>query len=331
MPRGRQAETSHLSIAPAGRRSPARASAGQWVLATTLFLLTFFSTTTLGSVWWVAAQTQRSTDLALWLSPHTVRVVWSDAGYLGNGLAFSIPLLLILLCHELGHYLVCRRYGLRSNPPYFLPAPFALGTLGAFIRIRSPIQDKRQLFDVGVSGPLAGFVALLPFLLFGVSRSSVTILPAADPPSIGNALLFLPGESLLMKIVAAAMHGEIGAGEILNLHPVALAAWVGLLATALNLLPLGQLDGGHILYASLGRLQRCVAWPLWISLALCGLLWPGWLIWCVVIAILGLRHPPVLEPTQSLDPRRMRLAIVAGVIFVLSFMPVPISTLWVVG
>ena len=275
-------------------------SRSQLTVAALLLVLTFLSSTTLGAVWWVGAQTELSTDLVLWLSPRTIHTVWNDPVYLVNGLAFSLPLLFILLCHELGHYTVCRFYGLPSNPPYFLPAPFARGTLGAFIRIRSPIRDKRQLFDVGFSGPMAGFVALLPFLFYGIAKSEVTRPIEADP-AIADALLFRPGQSLIMRAVAQLFHGQLGPGELLNLHPVAMAAWVGLLATSLNLLPLGQLDGGHLLYAALGKWQRRVALPLWIGLVLCGFAWFGWFVWSAVILLIGLRHPPVIDESVSLD------------------------------
>jgi membrane-associated protease RseP (regulator of RpoE activity) len=265
----------------------------------------------------------------LWLSPRTIHTVWNDSTYLLNGLAFSLPLLVILLCHELGHYVMCRRYRLRCSPPYFLPAPLALGTLGAFIRIRSPIQNKRQLFDVGVSGPIAGFVALLPFLIFGLANSEVSTVSEAETP-LADALLYRPGQSILMRAIATFFHGDVGQGEILNLHPVALAAWVGLLATSLNLLPLGQLDGGHILYAALGKFQRRAALPLWIGLALCGVLWRGWMVWCVIILVIGLRHPPVVDEAIQLDMRRRWIALAAAAIFVLTFMPIPISVLAVV-
>lgn len=304
-------------------------SRDQLIVACLLFVLTFLTSTTLGAVWWVGAQTELSTDLPLLLLPRTIHTVWNDSTYLLNGLAFSLPLLVILLCHELGHYTMCRRYRLRSSPPYFLPAPLALGTLGAFIRIRSPIQNKRQLFDVGVSGPIAGFVALLPFLIFGLANSEVSSVSEAEQP-VANALLYRPGQSLLMRAIATLFHGHIGQGEILNLHPVALAAWVGLLATSLNLLPLGQLDGGHILYAALGKFQRRMAIPLWVGLALCGMLWSGWILWCVIILFIGLRHPPVIDETIQLDRPRLGIAFAAAAIFLVTFMPTPISVLWVV-
>ena len=312
---------------PAPQLGPQRS---QLVVSVLLFALTLLATTTLGAVWWLSAHVDRSTDLPLFLTPRAIHTVWNNPVYLLNGLAFSLPLLFILLCHELGHYVVCRRNGLLSTPPYFLPAPFGLGTLGAFIRIRSPIRNKRQLFDVGVSGPIAGFLALLPFLLYGIAKSHVSVFYPADE-DIANALLFRPGESLLIKGVSLLFHGELGATETLNLHPIALAAWVGLFATSLNLLPLGQLDGGHIVYAALGRFQRRAALPLLLGLGLFGIRWPGWLLWCVVVLVLGLRHPPVLDESDPLDRRRKWLAGLAALLFVITFMPVPLSAIWVIS
>ena len=170
----------------------------------------------------------------------------------------------------------------------------------------------------------------MPFLFYGIAKSEVSVVYEATPP-VANALLYRPGNSLLMKAVTDLFHGELAANEILSLHPVALAAWVGLLATALNLLPLGQLDGGHIVYSALGRFQRRAAIPLWLGLALCGIAWPGWLVWCVVIMILGLRHPPVVDESIPLDSGRIRLALLSAVLFVVSFMPVPLSAIWVIS
>ena len=135
------------------------------------FLLSLFASTTLGAGWYLSTRTDVTTDLLPWLGPSTVTRVWTDPDLLRLGFQFSIPLLLILLCHELGHYVMCRRYSVRTTPPYFLPAPVGLGTFGAFIRIREPIRDKRQLLDIGVAGPIAGFVALIPFLLYGTAQS----------------------------------------------------------------------------------------------------------------------------------------------------------------
>ena len=308
----------------------------RWGLAAALFALTFVTTTTMGAIWMLFASTELVVDLTavlyppafpVFLLPATVARVWSDPRLLSLGLLFSVPSLAILLCHELGHYLMCRRYRLPATLPYFLPAPLAIGTFGAFIRIRAPIRSKRQLFDVGIAGPIAGFVALVPFLVLGLAWSrpvAVSELPMAGEDVA--SILLLPGKSLLLAGLGYLFHGPLGAGEVLELHPFVFAGWLGLLATSLNLIPLGQLDGGHILYAAVGRAQRRLALPLWLALLAVALFfWPGWLLWCVVTLVMGLRHPPVRDEEEALDPARRRLAWIALAIFALSFMPVPVE------
>jgi membrane-associated protease RseP (regulator of RpoE activity) len=265
--------------------------------------------------------TDVTTSLPPFLTPGVVAGVWRDPELLRIGLSFSIPALFILLCHELGHYIACRIYGIPCTPPFFLPVPINFGTFGAFIRIKAAIQSKRQLFDVGVAGPIAGFVALIPFLLYGIAHSR----PVPGSTGTGAMDLLLPGHCLAIQLATRLFHGPLPAGTILNLHPTALAAWLGLFATSLNLLPLGQLDGGHILYAAAGRLQRRLALPFWLALALLGFYWQGWLLWCVIVLVIGLRHPPVHDENLPLDRKRQALAWVALAIFVLSFMPVPID------
>lgn len=304
---------------PPPRRPPL-----QYAAAVALFALSLFTTTTLGGAWSLLARTDVVTDLVPILTPATVARVWSDAALLRLGLAFSLPTLFILLCHELGHWFACRHHRLDATPPYFLPAPIGLGTFGAFIRIRSLVRDKRELLDVGVAGPLAGFVALLPILAAGVYFSTPSPLPAA-PASDGVLLLYRPGASLLLDGLTRLFHGALPAGVVLNPHPFLLAGWVGLFATMLNLLPLAQLDGGHILYAAVGRLQRRLAWPLWGALALLGFVWPGWWLWCLFLLLLGLRHPRLVDEAAPLDPPRRRLAWLALALFALGFMPEPIE------
>lgn len=304
-------------------RRPRKRARPRPVLAAVLFAVTFLTTTTLGAVWWRLVQGSASPDLIPWVSLGTVRAVWGDPELLGAGLTFSIASLGILWCHEMGHWLACRRYRLPSTLPYFLPAPVAIGTFGAFIRIRSPIRTKRELFDVGISGPLAGFVVLIPILLVGVARST----PATLSPGSGNALQLVPGNCLALELATRLFHGPLPEGVALQFHPLALAAWFGLLATALNLLPLGQLDGGHVLYAVLGRTQRRLAWPLWLLLAAAGFLWTGWFLWCAILLVMGLRHPPVRDEHVPLDPARRRLAWAALAVLVLSFMPIPVAAL----
>src|SRR5687768_14080064 len=172
-PSGAPPASGDASSMPPGRGAPAAAGPRQWALSLLLFVVVFFTATTAGVDWALAARTDVISPIpqvpfvGAVLSPAVVRMVWSDPALLRVGLSFSLPMMLILLCHELGHYLLCRRYRIAATPPYFLPAPFAFGTFGAFIRIRSPIRDKRQLFDVGVAGPIAGFLVLVPFLVYG--------------------------------------------------------------------------------------------------------------------------------------------------------------------
>ncbi|HTG36804.1 MAG TPA: site-2 protease family protein [Thermoanaerobaculia bacterium] len=304
--------------------APLRPDRPRYGRAMVLFALTFLSTTTLSPVMYLLSRTDVTTDLGTEagaiLTLRVVATVWGNWELLKIGLAFSIPALFILLCHELGHYIACRFYGIPCTPPYFLPVPANFGTFGAFIRIKAPIQSKRQLFDVGIAGPIAGFVALIPFLLYGIAKSQ-----PSTQAGTGTMGLLLPGRCLAIQLTAWLFHGRLAAGTILNLHPTALAAWLGLFATSLNLLPLGQLDGGHILYAATGRLQWRLALPFWIALALLGFYWPGWLLWSLIVLVIGLRHPPVHDENLPLDRKRQALAWIALVMFVLSFMPVPLD------
>lgn len=287
--------------------------------------MSIFTTTTLGGVFFLGSRTDVVTDIPPFLLPETIVRVWLDPAVRSWGLRFALPTLWILFCHEMGHYLVCRRYRLPVTPPYFVPAPLGLGTFGAFIRIRGAIRSRRELLDVGISGPIAGFAALVPILIYGVARSA-PVVPPSPPPGdpTGGLLLFLPGKSLLVVGLTHLFHGTLPEGAVLNPHPWMLAGWVGLFATMLNLLPLGQLDGGHTLYAATGRLQWRLAWPLWGALALAGFLWSGWWLWTVLVGILGVRHPPVRDETTPLDPFRRGLALVGLLLFVVCFMPVPI-------
>ncbi len=294
------------------------------LLACVLFLLTLFTGVTVGGVFLVSARTDIATDLVPWLLPETVSRVWTDPDLLRWGFAYALPMLAILLAHELGHYVVCRRYRLPATPPYFLPSPILIGTFGAFIRIRGIIRTKRELFDVGVAGPIAGFIALLPFLVYGVAHSSPTAV-VRSPAGAAEMVLTLPGQSLLFRALVWLFHGPLPESVILNPHPFVLAAWVGSFATMLNLLPLAQLDGGHLLYAVLGRWQRRIARFLWMGLLAAGFLWPGWFVWSAIVLLIGLEHPPVLDEDEPLDRRRKWLAVAAVAIFLLCFMPVPIS------
>jgi membrane-associated protease RseP (regulator of RpoE activity) len=240
-----------------------------------------------------------------------------------EGWPFAATLLGILLAHELGHYFACRYYGIVASYPYFLPAPTLIGTMGAFIRIESPIVNRRALFDVGIAGPLVGFVLAVPALALGIAYSKV--YPGALEESVivfGNPPLFWLFAKLFWPGVP---------GDHLLLHPVAFAAWVGLFATALNLLPVGQLDGGHIVYALAREKHRAFSRGFLLALLVAGLLglnypdtiWPGWLIWGGLLLLIGVRHPAVLDPGPALGPRRRWVALAGLVVFLLCFTPVP--------
>jgi hypothetical protein len=308
---------------PEGREAPP-ISPRALVLAVALFLLSLASTTTLGAIWTLLARSDVETDLEPLLSPRTIVAVWSDPHLLRSGLEFALPALFILLCHEMGHWIACRRHRLPATLPYFLPAPVGLGTFGAFIRIRAPVRSKRQLLDVGVWGPLAGFLALLPVLVAGVALSHPELPTIRGVPPGVELDLYRPGESLLLLGLIRLFHGALPAGEILQPHPLLLAGWFGLFATMLNLLPLAQLDGGHVFYAAAGSRQRRWAWPLWGALVLLGFAWSGWWLWSVIVLLMRVRHPRVLDEREPLDRRRKLLAGAALAIFVIGFMPTPI-------
>jgi membrane-associated protease RseP (regulator of RpoE activity) len=233
------------------------------------------------------------------------------------GVPFSLTLLLILLSHEMGHFVACRRYGVDCTPPYFIPVPWPLGTMGAFIRIRSPFPSRAALFDIGVAGPIAGFLVAVPALVLGLILSKVDPkLVSAAPTHVGYPAIFYLVRSALG--VRAPIHD-------IYFHPIAVAAWVGMLATSLNLLPGSQLDGGHLLYALWPRAHRNLTRFLVVLLLPLGLfVWPGWLFWFAVLLIFGTDHPYVPE-APGLTPGRKWLALFALLMLALTFMPVPIQ------
>lgn len=242
--------------------------------------------------------------------------MWAHPLSLLAGLPFSLTLISILLAHELGHYLACRYYGVNASLPYFIPAPTLIGTLGAVIRIRSPIYSKQALFDVGIAGPLAGFVFLLPALGIGLACSKVL-------PGIAHRGDFTFGVPPLLWLLEKAVFPGVAASDI-YLHPVARAAWVGIFATSLNLLPIGQLDGGHILYSFVGERHKLLSKIFIIALVPLGFLYWPWFLWAAVLLIFGMRHPSVFDTTR-LSPGRRRLGYLALVIFGLCFMAAPIA------
>jgi membrane-associated protease RseP (regulator of RpoE activity) len=275
-----------------------------------LFISTAITTTLVGAIFLLQGPDFPSLRLLALAARN--RQIWL------YGMQFSIPLLLILGVHEFGHVIACRKHGLPATLPYFIPSPFGIGTLGAVIRIRAPIQSKRALLDVGASGPLAGICVAIPVLIVGISTSTPTLARPTGP--------YLEyAEPLLFKLIEHWRFPQTAHGADLQLSPTGFAGWFGLLITALNLLPLAQLDGGHVIYSVLGRFQRPVAYVLFAALAGLAFLWPGWIVWAVIVLILGIRHPPTADESERLDAKRKFIAFVCLLVFIASFTPIPVQ------
>jgi membrane-associated protease RseP (regulator of RpoE activity) len=238
------------------------------------------------------------------------------------GLPYALSILAILGTHEMGHYVACRRYGIDATPPYFLPSPPGLlfGTFGAFIRIRAPITDRRALFDIGVAGPLAGFAVAIPVMIVGVMTSAWR----PDLPSASGLYL---GDCLFTRLLTAWLVAPPPepTGYVFAFGSIAMAGWVGLLATALNLLPVGQLDGGHIAYAVSGRFHTFMSRLCLVAFVVMGLrINESWLFWATVLIFLSPRHPALLDESRRLSPARLMVAALAAIVLVISFIPSPI-------
>jgi membrane-associated protease RseP (regulator of RpoE activity) len=277
-----------------------------------LFGLSLLTMTIVGVVLAQSFQSNRPLDLDQYVS--VFPLLWARPWLLVYGLPYSLTLMTILLAHELGHYFACRYYGIDASLPYFLPWIPPAGTLGAFIRIRSPIYTRRALFDVGVAGPLAGFVVLLPAMAIGLAYSKVI-------PGIAERGDLIFGVPAIQRLMEMLIFPGRAAADI-SLHPVARAAWVGTLATALNLLPIGQLDGGHILYSFAGTKHKPLSRLFVVALALPGMFYWPWLVWGALLYLFVLRHPVIFDVTP-LDRRRVGLGILAAMIFLLTFTVAP--------
>lgn len=246
-------------------------------------------------------------------------------GRILDGWPFSVALLAILGVHEFGHYAFGRRHRMAVSLPYFIPVPppFLLGTLGALIRLQGPVRDRRALFDMAVAGPLAGLVLAVPVYLFGLRLSAVRSLA----PSLDGEQFFL-GASVLPQLLGRLVFGELPMGYFIDLHPVAVAGWFGFFVTALNLIPAGQLDGGHIVYALFGRLHGLVS-----KLAVAGLMaigiWfvsPTWLVWsALIVLVMGFQHAPPMDDVTPLNRGRRVLGWLALALIPLLLPPVPIG------
>ncbi len=284
-----------------------RSSKFPWVQVA-LFLATLLTTLGWGTLHWFGFYRPNA-------QPDEIIRAFKSLSFFKLGAPFSLSLMFILLAHEMGHYLVARAYRVDTTLPYFIPAPNILGTFGAVIRIKSPVPSRRALFDIGIAGPLVGFTATIPFLLYGLSHAIVL----QSPPKEG---IFL-GDPLLMKLLYRFYFPGISPQNLV-IHPVGLAAWVGLFVTSLNLLPVGQLDGGHIAYATLGREAHKLSIALFLFLLYLGIFkWAGWLVWDLILFFMGIKHPPFEYP-DTLSMERLVLSFLALLIFLLTFIPVPI-------
>jgi len=284
---------------------PAVVEKPNWAAHLLLFVLTLLTTTWAGAL-------------------HAGVNLLQEPGRIAVGLPYSLGLMLILGAHELGHYFTARRHGVWVTPPYFIPAPFALGTFGAFIRIKSLSPDRRATFDVAVAGPLAGLVFAIPALLFGLRQSRI-IIENASPEVMHTGMQI--GSSFLMALLAKlALGASTLEGHQLILHPLAFAGWLGLLVTALNLLPIGQLDGGHIAHAMFGarRGHAISVGGLMTLFALALFVWPGLMMWAFIVwFIAGDRDAPPLNDVTPLNTGRRVLGWLVFVILAAILIPVP--------
>ena len=280
----------------------------KWTLPIVLFLLTVFTTL------WAGAYQAYSGPVH-----GPLNFLLENPGMLWRGLPFAGALLFILTTHELGHYLLSRIHRVPASLPLFIPGPpHFIGTFGAIIRIRGPIMNRLALFDIGVAGPLAGFIVAVAALIVGLNLSMIVDRTA----TYGLQL----GEPLLLQFMSWLVIGSLPPQSDVVLHPIGFAAWFGLFVTSLNLFPIGQLDGGHVAYALWGGRQRVMAFvflPILIVLGFIG--WPGWFIWAFMAGIWGLGHPPVIDPFTPLGRGRMIVGWIALAVFVLTFAPVPFS------
>jgi membrane-associated protease RseP (regulator of RpoE activity) len=307
-----------------------------------LFLITVFSVVLAGTIYTYSGPSSES----------ALEIIRSLFANLGEGIPFAVSILAILLAHEFGHYLAGRFHRTAVTLPYFLPFPFSpFGTLGAFIQLKEPPKNKRVLLDIGIAGPLAGLVVAIPVLLIGLSLSEVDQLPVQIPAGSGFTL---EGNSILYLFAKFVVFGEwlpspasyggthplvywiryfftgfptpLGGTDVL-IHPVAWAGWAGLLVTALNLIPAGQLDGGHLIYTLFGRRAQAILPFILGALLVLGLVWSGWWLWAVLIFLLGRTYAEPLDQITTLDQRRRIVAIAGLIIFVLVFTPVPLRAL----
>ena len=272
-----------------------------------LLIATIFTTTLAGSLQWVSIHNATWEEL---ITPY----------YLLNGLIyFSIPLLLILGIHEMGHYFTSKKHNLDTSLPYFipLPPPFILGTFGALISTREPIPDRKTLLDVGISGPLSGFLIAIPVCIIGLFLTQQN--PILVDQSTGNINVVFP-------LILQGLSSFFTIPENAIIHPTLFAGWVGLFLTAINLLPIGQLDGGHVVRALLKEKYKYASWVVIVIVLGLGFIYPGWIMFAfIILFLIGTQHQPPLNDFSPLDNRRKILGIIALIIFIICFAPIPFS------
>ena len=317
-------------LAGAVQSTPSRA----WINLV-LFLLTVISTLFVGALYG-----DLDVDPTLPVNELLLTILTTPSLLL-SGWPFAATLLGILTAHEFGHYFAARYHKVAVTLPYFLPMPLTFGTLGAFIRLKEPVPDRRKLFDIGVAGPLAGLALAVPLLLVGLSTSEV-IVPPPTPGAMleGNSLLYYYAKVL---VLGQPLPDPVTGLDVM-MNRVTFAAWIGLLVTALNLLPLGQLDGGHTVFALFGRRARIFNWATMSGMLLLGIAglgqvqaaypqlinvgWTGWFFWLILINLLGGPfHPPALDDVTELDAKRRWIGYLVIAIFVITFVPVPLRPL----
>jgi membrane-associated protease RseP (regulator of RpoE activity) len=238
-----------------------------------------------------------------------------------SGLPFSVSIMSILLAHEMGHYLAARHFGVKATLPYFIPFPSIIGTMGAIIKIKSPIKERRALLYIGALGPIPGFLLSLAASIIGIYLSEVKKLPASTD---GMTPIF--GDSLLFSFMVKLMHGDIPAGSDIYLSPYAWAGWIGFLVTSLNLMPIGQLDGGHIIYSLIGRKQLIFGWSALTGLVILSFFWPGWLVWvAITLMFLMVGHPQIADNSNNLSAAEKVVGWLCIIIFIITFIPMPVK------
>ena len=240
--------------------------------------------------------------------------------YLVNSLSYAICIMTILLAHEMGHFIMCKKYRVGATWPFFLPMPLPpFGTFGAVIKMKGNIPDKRALFDIGVAGPIGGLIFAIPILVIGLSLSEIHPIPKDTTSYLGL------GEPLLFSFFGKIMIGNVPEGSDVFLSPIAFAGWAGLFVTALNLLPIGQLDGGHVIYALLGKYSSIVYKVGIVIFCLFTIfVFRGWLLFAIMLLLFGFKHPPPVDPFTPLDFKRKCIGVLMLVIFVLCFSPIPL-------